>query len=428
MDKNKQAERIIQESPEINLGEREGWFKHVASSFPALRSANYRYYFTGQIISQIGTWIQIIAQSWLVLQLTNSALWVGIIAALSTLPVLIFGLFAGVLIDRYPKKRLLFAAEASAMILAFVLGVLTLTNHINVGTIAILSFFLGVVTAIDMPARQAYVIDMVGKERLTSAIALNAGVFNSARVIGPGIAGLLIGLFGTGWAFMINGFSFIAVLIALYLIKTERKEITASSNPLLAIKEGLQYAFTHSSIRMVLFFAAVMSVFGWSYSVILPVIVKNTFHQGAAGLGYFNAASGLGALIGSIVVSSFSQKIKPVIFIVSGNVLFVASILLFSFTTATTIALILLFLSGLGILMMFSTMNATIQHLVNDSFRGRVMSIYTIMFLGTAPLGSLQVGLIAQQFGTDIALRVGATVILIFGIILYLKRKNFSFH
>lgn len=424
--KGKCGERVVDENQEISMIETENWLQKLSASFPALKSRNYQLYFAGQSISQVGTWIQMIAQGWLVFQLTNSALYVGIIAALGTVPVLIFGLFAGVLLDRHSKKRMIFIAEFFAMVLAFILGILTLTNHINVAQIALLSFLLGITNALDMPARQSYVVEMVGKDSLTSAIALNSGVFNAARVIGPAIAGIIIGFVGIGWAFILNGFSFITVLIALYFIKTQYQIASSHPHPIKAIKEGLKYTFSHQIIKMLLVYAAVGAIFGWSYAVIMPVIVKNIYHLGASGLGYFNAVAGLGALTGSILISIYSKRVNPLFFIVGGSFSFSIALLLFSFSSSVTLALVLLYFVGLGLIMQFATINSTIQRFVQDSFRGRVMSIYSIMFAGMTPIGSLQIGYLADRFGSQTALRIGAFIILFLGLFLLLRRRRYK--
>lgn len=391
---------------------------------PAFSSNNYRLYFSGQLISLIGTWLQIVAQGWLVLKLTNSAFSVGLVAAVSALPTLLFSLFGGVIVDKFPKRKILLFTQTSSMILAFILGTLTVLKVINVWEIAFLAFLLGVVNALDIPARQSFVVELVGKENLPSAISLNSGTFNGARVIGPSFAGFLIGLIGIGGAFIVNGFSYIAVIIALLKIKVADIVSHTHKNPLKAIKEGISYAFTHPIIKTLLIFTAVMSVFGWSFTTVLPVITQNIFHMDAAGLGYLYAAVGLGAVSGSISVSAFSKKVSPLFFILGGNTLFSIAIMLFTLSANLPIALFFLFLAGFGLLAMFSMINTTIQNMVEDHFRGRVMSLYTIMFLGMTPFGSLQVGYLSQHFGTGFAIRVGAVITLAFGALIFFNREK----
>jgi MFS family permease len=409
------------ESP---IGQNVNWVNRIYNAFPAFESGNYRKYFIGQLISMIGTWMQIVAQSWLVLQLTDSVFLIGMVMALSTLPTLFFTLFGGVIVDRFPKKDILFATQIAAMILAFLLGVLTIFDWINIWEICIISFCLGTVNAIDAPARQAFVSELVNKEQLSSAIALNSGVFNSARVIGPTIAGILIAIIGTGGAFLINAVSYVAVLFALKKITLNTILSTNISNPITAIKEGIRYSLTHPIIRTLFLVIGIVSIFGWSYTTVLPVIAKNIFHVDAAGLGYLYAASGLGSLLATIVIALYSKKVSPLYFIVGGTLVFSISIFLFSFTNDFNTASLLMFFSGFGLLAFASQANTTIQMLVKSEFRGRVMSIYVLMFIGLTPIGNFQVGLISEYWGTSFALQAGAIIVLIAGLVVFLLRNR----
>ena len=380
---------IISESPEISVGENSGWVRNIAHSFPALQNRNYKLYFSGQLVSLIGTWLQVVAQGWLVLKLTNSAYLIGLTAALATLPSLLFTLLGGVIVDWFPKKKILLFTQGSAMVLAFILGGLTVAHIITIEEICVLAFLLGTVNAIDAPARQAFVPEMVNREELTSAIALNSGAFNTARVIGPGVAGLLIALVGTGGAFIINGLSYIAVIIALLKMNTPERPMQKKTDALKAIKQGFAYSFSHPVIRTLIVFTAVSSVFGWSYTTVMPLIAQNEFHAGAAGLGYLYAATGLGALMATFLIAGFAKRVAPIVFIAGGSMLFAVSLILFSYTTNFTLALVLLFFAGLGLLSQFAMMNTRIQSLVKSEFRGRVMSIYVFMFVGLSPLGGV---------------------------------------
>jgi len=402
------------------------YLKAIFLIFPALKNRNYRLYFGGQLISLVGTWLQMVAQGWLVLELTNSAFLLGVVAAMGSLPTLLFSLLGGAAVDRLPKRKILLFTQSASMVLAFSLGMLTVLHLVTVFQIIVLAFLLGLVSALDAPARQAYVVEMVGRENLHSAIALNAGIFNGARVIGPSIAGLLIATVGTGNTFLINGVSYIAVIAALLAMRIKDKVHPSDLHPLEAIKEGISYTFTHPTIRVLILFAAVISIFGWSYTTILPFIAQNTFHAGASGFGHLLAAAGLGALVAVVLVSALSNKINPLIFILGGNLVFGLSMLLFTYTANLIIALIYLFFAGFGLICQFSTMSATIQHLVKDRFMGRVMSIYTIVFFGFAPFGSLQIGFLADHFGPEFAIRVGVIILLLVGIPVYLYRKRFQ--
>lgn len=415
---------IVESNPEVPVGPGSVWIKKMIHAFPAFQSANYKLYFTGQLVSMIGTWMQIVAQSWLVLQLTDSVFLIGLVMALSTLPTLFFTLFGGVLVDRFPKKDILFFTQICAMSLAFLLGVLTIFGWITIWEIGVVAFLLGTVNAIDAPARQAFVSELVNKEQLPSAIALNSGVFNSARVIGPTVAGVMIAIIGTGGAFMLNALSYVAVLMALRKIHVPDIKPAYLPDPIKAIKQGIDYSVTHPIIRTLFIIIGIVSVFGWSYTTVLSIMAKNKFHVGAAGLGYLYAASGLGSLLATIVIALYSKKISPMYFIVGGTIIFSISIFLFSYTTNINTASVLLFLSGFGLLSFASQSNTTIQTLVKSEFRGRVMSIYVLMFIGLTPLGNFQIGLVSEYMGTSFALRAGAVVVLIAGLAVFFLRNR----
>lgn len=412
--KENDKESVIKKNPKVIV--------LFLNAFPAFRSRNYQLYFSGQLTSLIGTWLQIVAMGWLVLKMTNSAFLIGLITALGSLPSLFFTLFGGVLIDRFPKKKILFITQSAAMVLAFILGILTVFQLINIWEIGVIAFLLGTVAAIDIPARQAFVSELVTKDQLSSAIALNSATFNAARVIGPGIAGLLIAWIGTGGAFLINALSYIAVIAALILIKTENKTAEIKTGTFTAIKEGLAYSFSHPVIRLLIIFTAVSSVFGWSYSTVMPLIAEKDFHMDASGLGYMYTAGGFGALMATLLIGIFSKKISSIYFIIGGNSLFSLSIIFFSYTSNLMTALILLFFAGFGLLSQFAMINTTIQRLVKSEFRGRVLSIYIFMFMGLTPLGNFEVGLLSEHMGTGFAIRFGAFIVFLFGILVYFYR------
>lgn len=424
---NTQEEQyIIGESQEITLGESPLLVKKIYTLFPALQNKNYFIFFITSLVSLIGSWLQIVAEGWLVLQMTNSAFWVGMVAALSTLPILLFSLFGGVIIDRMPKKNILVFTQSAAMFLAFVYGFLTVFHVINIFEISVLAFLLGVVSAIDMPARQSFIPKVVDSKDLGSAIALGSGAFNAARVIGPSVAGILIALTGSGGAFILNGISYIPVILALYYMSVHEVIPSEHPAPFKAIKQGIVYVARHPVIRTLLILTGITSIFGWSYSTMMPVIAKNTFHLDASGLGYLYAAGGLGAMVATVIVSSLSKKNLSVFFIFGGNVVFTIGIILFTFTTNLFIALFLLALVGVGLLSQFTTLNTTIQHMVTDEVRGRVMSIYTLIFIGFLPFGNFEIGFLSEHFGTQIAIRIGAVVVLASGIIFFMMRKKIT--
>lgn len=422
---DKDEQYIIDESPEISVGESSLLAERIYMVFPALQNRNYLIYFLASLVSLIGTWLQIVAEGWLVLQLTNSAFWVGAVGAAATFPTLLFSLFGGVIVDRFRKKNILLFTQTSAMILAMIYGLLTILHFINIAEIMTLALLLGVVTAIDSPARQSFVPQLVDKEQLGSAIALNSGTFNAARVIGPSVAGILIAVTGSGGAFLLNGLSYVAVIVALFYMHVPELLEKKHLSPLHAIKEGISYSFTHPIIRVLLVLTGIMSIFGWSYSTMLPVIAKNTFHMDASGLGYLYAAGGMGALAATFVVSALSKRNGLTnFFILGGNTLFAVMLFLFTFAHSEGLALLILFFIGVGLLSQFTTLNTALQHLVSDSVRGRVMSIYTLMFIGLAPLGNFEVGLLSETFSTEIALRIGAVIVFCFGLLVIFNMKK----
>lgn len=417
--------QYLQESSDVQHGGAVRWVQKIAGAFPAFQSRNYKLYFWGQLVSLIGTWLQIVAQGWLILQLTSSVFLIGLVTALSTLPTLLFTLFGGLIVDRFPKKKILFYTQSSAMMLAFLLGIFTLTGLVTVWLIGVMAFLLGMVMAVDAPARQAFVAELVSKEQLSSAIALNSGTFNAARVIGPGIAGLLIGLIGIGGAFVVNGLSFIGVLVALRLLHLEEKAII--HRPMGAIKaiwEGIRYSASHPVISMFLLMAGLISIFGWSFTTVIPLLAKNKFQMDATGLGYLYSSIGLGSLSAAVLVGTLSSRLKPVLYIAGGSCIFSISIVLFTFTGHSNVAMFLLFFSGFGLLSQAATINTTIQTMVRSEFRGRVMSLYVLMFLGMTPIGNLQVGWVSEYFGVAFAIRLGAIVIFIMGVLLILFRPR----
>ena len=415
---------MLEESQELTA-ESTRWTEKILKAFPAFSSRNYQLYFLGQFISMIGTWLQIVAEGWLVFQLTHSAFYVGLDAAAATVPSLFLSLFGGVIVDRFPKRKILFVTQSASMILAFVLGILVVTNTVTVGWVIFLAFLLGVVNAVNTPAQQSYVVELVGnKEHLASAIALGSGMFNAARAIGPTVAGLLIAYLGTGVAFMLNGASYLAIIVSLFYINTPKIVRHATGKPLEAIREGLRYTFAHETIRLILMIAAVASIFGWSYTTLMPVIATETFHVNAAGLGYMYAASGTGAFLGAMIISIYAKKISPAKFIIGGMAVFTSALFALTFAKLLWPAYLALFVVGFGLVMMFSVANSTLQHIVDDHMRGRVMSVYALVFLGLAPIGNIEIGYAAEKLGTAWAIRLSTAVVAMFGLYLYTKRHK----
>lgn len=400
--------------------------ERALSAFPAFRSRNFRLYFIGQIVSMIGTWLQMVAQGWLVLEMTGSAFWVGVTAAASSLPTLFLSLFGGVIVDRYNRKTILLWTQSASMVLALVLGAVTLSGTVTLAFIMVMAFLLGCVAAVATPAIQAFLSEMVERAELHSAVALNAAIFNASRVIGPAIAGLMIAWIGTGGAFMANGLSYLAVIAALLAIRTAAppKRLEAHQPPLQSIREGIIYTWEHPVIRTIVIFVSVVSIFGWSFMSMLPVVAKQTFGMGSDGMGYLFSAFGLGSLSGTVLVSMSSGKIRSTSMVIGGILTFSLALGAFTFATDERVAMAFLFIAGIGMLSAFATMTATVQRLVEDRYRGRVMSIYLMVLMGFMPLGNLQVGFLSEHFGTALAIRIGSMVVLLATILLFSYRKE----
>lgn len=398
--------------------------KGISGIFPAFESANYRLFFFGQVVSLIGTWLQTVAQGWLVLELTHSAFWVGTVSALSSLPILLFALFGGIIVDRFPRKPVLYIVQVVPMILAFALGALTLTGLVTLWHVCALALLLGLVNAIETPARHAFVADLVQRRQLASAIALNSATFNISRALGPLFAGTLIALIGLGGTFILNAVSFAAVIISLYFIAVHERPPHRQLHPVAAIAEALNYSFSRPTLRLFLIVAGVVSIFGWSYVSILPVITAEVFHGDATVLGYLYTATGIGALLAALLVSLYEQRTGPAPFMLGGNILMGLALLLFSFTTDFRLGLFYMFLTGFALISEFSVINSTIQHMITNEIRGRVMSIYVLMWRGTAPIGGFLMGYLGQRLGAPMAIRIGAVVVLLAAAVFILKRSH----
>jgi len=383
-----------------------------ASVFAALRHRNYRLFFFGQLVSLVGTWMQWTAQGWLVYKITGSKLMLGTVRMAGTLPLAVFSLFGGVIADRFPRRTILIVTQSAAMVLPLALAALVFTDTVRVWHIALLAAALGVVNAFDIPTRQAFVIEMVGREDLMNAIGLNSGVFNSARIIGPAVAGITMASVGVGFCFLINGLSYAAIIVGLAMMKVR---VRAAPPPVGSVWRRIVdgFAYVRSDRRVMGLFGllGVVGVFGFSYVVLLPAFARDVF--GVAELGYAEMLTfnGMGAVVGSLVVASVGKRKsgrRNVLFI--GVLVFVFSVLAFSFTGRFALALVTLPFVGMGMIMFFSTANTLIQRTVPDAFRGRVMGIWTLVFGGAMPLGGMYAGVVAESVGAALAVRIGAGV------------------
>ncbi len=390
----------------------------LPSTFASLRHRNFRLWFFGQTLSMMGTWMQSVAQGWLVFQLTGSEFALGAISFVGAAPALFLMLPAGALIDRTPRRRLLLMTQSAMMLLAFILAGLAASGILQVWHVALLAIGLGVANSFDAPARQALAVEMVEDRRdLTNAIALNSTIFNLARVVGPAVGGAILALLGPAWCFALNGLSFLAVLIALLMMRLPDSVNAPSREPLMAqIRAGLRYSYEHRATRAIILLVGVASLFGMSYAVLLPAFAVDVLNAGETGLGIMNAAAGAGALIGSLIVASMASFRRKGWVLTLGSLAFPLGLLAFSFSQSFALSLVCLVMIGLAIVIQNANCNTLVQSSVPDDLRGRVMAVYMLMFFGTAPFGSLQAGVIAQALGPTAGVAVGAGIVLLFAV------------
>ncbi|TAK02654.1 MAG: MFS transporter [Chloroflexota bacterium] len=390
----------------------------------ALRHRNYRLFFAGQFVSLIGTWMQTVAQGWLVLLLTGDPFWLGVVAAAQFGPVLVLGLFGGLIADSLPKRRTLFVAQTVAMILAFVLFGLTVTNVVEVGHIVVLALLLGVVNAVDMPTRQSFVVDLVGREDLGNAVALNSAVFNSARVVGPAIAGLTIAATDISVAFLVNGISFLAVLASYRAMRlpalassARMTRPTTVAGAVADLGEGLRYVRTTPLVLLPILVIGLVATFGMNFSVVVPALARDVLHVGAEGFGFLMAATGVGSFVAAMGIA-FGRRSRPAL-IGLGALTLGAAELVVAASGSYGLSLVAMFVVGLGGIGMAATCNTTIQMTVPDHLRGRIMSVYTTVFAGSTPIGGLMTGILASAFGVPLAIAVGGAGSLVVGLAAY---------
>lgn len=384
-----------------------------AAAFRALHHRNFRLFVAGQSVSLIGTWMQNVAQSWLVYRLTHSELLLGTALFCSQIAVFVLGPLGGLAADRVSRHKLVIVTQTCSMLQAFALAALTLTGVVQVWHVLALAVLLGVINAFDMPGRQSLLIQMTSKEDLLSAISLNSAMFNAARSLGPGIAGLLVAWLGEGFCFLLNGFSFLAVigsLVAMRLAPFERKP---APSPWKHMLDGFRYARHHTDVRRVLSVMAASTFANMPVLVLAPVFADGIFHRGAQGLGYLLGAMGVGAVIGTLGLarSGKATNLQPVI-AYSGVVMGAATIA-FALSPSYTVSLLIMPLLGYSVFQQMASANTTIQTLILDEYRGRVMSMYSMTIVGLGPFGSLASGALAGRFGTRATTVLGGVLAIV---------------
>jgi MFS family permease len=394
----------------------------AAIAFRALRHRNFQLFFSGQIISLVGTWMQTVAQAWLIYRLTGSGALLGVLGFVGQIPIFLLSPLAGLAADRWPRRRVVIATQTASMLLAFILAVLTMTGRINVWEIIFLATLLGIVNAFDVPARQSFLIEMVGREDLLNAIALNSSMFNGARVAGPAIAGIVVAVVGEGWCFLLNGISYLAVIAGLFLMRIPKSQpVHDGLAPLEKLREGFRFVRHTKPIRTLLTLASLVSFMALPYTVLMPIFAVKILHGGASAYGTLMGAVGVGAMFGALVLA-IRQQLRGLGSVVGFSATALGlSLALFSLSHWFWISFGILVISGFTMMMQFTATNTLIQAMVPDQLRGRVMSIYAMMFLGMSPLGSLLAGALADRIGAPITVAIGGLVSCLGGLVFVRK-------
>ena len=376
--------------------------------FGAFAHRNFRLFLFGQTVSLTGTWMQSIAQGWLVLLLTNSPFYVGLVSALGSLGVLLFTLYAGVIADRTDKRRTVIITQTLQMLQAFALAALVWSGHVTTGSVMALAAFLGIVSAFDIPTRQAFIFEMVGKEDLMNAIALNTSIFNLTRVLGPVLAGFLIGAQGVAVCFFLNGVSYLAVIGSLLAMRLPPwTPAVAVGSAWEGFREVVAYLRSDRRASTLVVLTAIISIFGFPYLVLMPVFARDVLRVGAAGYGLLSAAVGIGAVAGALAVAVLSARIRKGRTLVAAGTVFGSLLAVFALSRSFAVALGVLVLVGAAMIVNNALTNTLLQTHVPDHLRGRVMGFYSFMFVGMAPLGAFQAGVLAERFGAPAAVGVG---------------------
>jgi len=377
-------------------------------TFAALRHRNFRLFYGGQAISLLGSWMQAVALSWLVLILTDSPFYLGLVSALQTVPILIFSFVGGVVADRAHRHRLLYFTQGGMMLVAFGLGALVASDLASIWLLCLLVFLAGTALAFDIPIRQSFIAELVGKADLPNAIALNSTMFNGTRVLGPAVAGLLIAQLGLANCFFLNAISFLAVLLALFWMELPPPEPV----PWVSFRESLgelrAFLQEHRDLKLVLVLMTAVSILGHSYYVLVPILARDVLGAGPKGYGFLMAVSGLGAFLGGLALARRLTRRPPMPSFLGGMALFLAGLLALSLVRSYSLALVAMAFIGLGMVTQLSTGNSLLQLNVPDQMRGRIMSLFSLIIIGSVPLGSMLYGTVATYLGPSLALTLGS--------------------
>jgi MFS family permease len=396
------AEPTFQSKPDIGGS--------VAFMLRALKYRNYRLFFGGQIVSLTGTWITTTATSWLVYRITGSALLLGVVGFASQFPAFLLTPFAGIFVDRWNRHRLLVATQTLSMLTSFALAVLTLTGTITIPSLLIVSVAQGLVNAFDMPTRQAFVVTLIeDKNDLGNAIALNSSMFNAARLLGPTVAGAIIAASNEGWCYLIDGFSYLAVLAALLAMRVATPALKTGSavSPLEQFKEGWSYAYNHRAIRSIITLIALVCLVGFPYVVLMPIFAAGVLHGGPHTLGFLMTASGCGALFGALYLAGRRSMAGLGQLIPAAGAVFGLGLMAFAFSRVLWLSILLMIVMGFGSMVQIASSNTLLQTIVEDNKRGRVMSFFLMAYFGTMPFGSLIAGSMSDRYGAPVTLAFG---------------------
>lgn len=399
----------------------------LTAKVPAFRHKNYRYFFAGQLVSVTGTWMESLAQAWLVLSLTSSAFYLGLVPVAQFLPTVILSLYGGAIADRLSKRRILMTTQFCAAMLSITLATLVFTDNVHLWHVYFIAALLGVVNAMDTPARQSFVSEMVPKDDLVQAISLNSAVFNAGRLVGPAIAGIVLAAFGPAWCFLVNGLSFFAVIIQLHRMDDSKLFHATVRRARGGIREGITYALGNRAILLTIIMIGCVSTFAMNFNVWMPLLAKNTFHIGAGGFGLLMSMLGIGSMSGALCLAFIGKRRPPITFIpITAAVLASLEVLLAItglISAPLLLAMLILPLAGFVMTFTASMANSSVQMLAPDHLRGRVLAFYFMVFNSGMPLGALITGLTAHEFGAPGSILLSAIVCLIAaGIVVYFSR------
>jgi MFS family permease len=386
----------------------------LAARFGSLRHRNFRLYWSGQLVSLVGTWMQSVAQGWLMHRLTHSAMWLGLLGFTQFLPVMLLSLWAGALIDRMDRRRLLLLTQGAALVQAVVLAAVVTAGVAQPWMVLALAGVFGIINAFDMPARQSFVVEMVGKEDLGNAIALNSAAFNTARIVGPAVAGVLLATVGESGCFWLNALSYVAVLASLARLDLPKREFFRRGRALgSSLTGGVRYAWASRPLRNLLLLLGVTAGIGFQYQLLLPVYARDILHSGARTYGLLVTAFGAGALVGALRLTQRAGRPGLRRNLLLGLAACGGGLAVFAWSRSIPLSLAAGALAGFGLIVYVASTNTLLQLTTEDRFRGRVMSLYTLMFAGTTPLGALAAGAIAQRWGAPVSTTVSGAIMLL---------------